>query len=142
MRLEYQKLLGENPELEGHLSELPGAVFSGRKLPAKGTSGVFFCYGLPALDTEKGEFTEEAGMTGWYLYNLGTDDILHEPAEIIESIRSKPNTARKCVTEQRTLIEIRDKVRQHIKNTYEKRLDVPMDAPKPSLKCWMELNEG
>ena len=24
---------------------------------------VFFCYALPALDTEKGEFTEEAGTT-------------------------------------------------------------------------------
>ncbi|MCH7778656.1 MAG: choice-of-anchor D domain-containing protein [Gemmatimonadetes bacterium] len=28
------------------------------------------------------------------------------------------------------------------KNSYLKRIDAPLDAPKPSLKCWMELNEG
>ena len=29
----------------------------------------------------------------------------------------------------------------HIKNTYLKRVDAPVGV-KPSLKCWMELNEG
>jgi hypothetical protein len=33
-------------------------------------------------------------------------------------------------------------VLKHIKNSYLKRIDAPLDAPKPSLKCWMELNEG
>ena len=142
MHLEYQTLLQENPELASLLNGLPGRLFSGRKRPAKGTRGVFFCYGLPALDKETGKFTEEAGTTRWYLYDLDKDEILEEPGEIIESIRSKPNTPRKCITEEKTLLDIRAKVRKHIKNTYEKRVNVPMDAPKPSLKCWMELNEG
>jgi superfamily II DNA or RNA helicase len=142
MHLEYQTLLQETPDLASTLNGLPGSIFSGRKRLAKGTCGVFFCYGLPALDKEKNEFTEEAGTTRWYLYDIEKDTILEEPGEIIESIRSKPSTPRKCITEEQTLVEIRGKVRKHIKNTYEKHLDAPLDAPKPSLKCWMELNEG
>ena len=33
------------------------------------------------------------------------------------------------------------KVQRHITNTYLKRIDAPVGI-KPSLKCWMELNEG
>lgn len=141
MHLEYQALIQEDPELPGRLSGLPGGIFSGRKRPAKGTHGVFFCYALPALDKEKGEFTEEAGTTRWYLYDLDRDTIISEPGEIIESIRSKPNTPRQCVTEEKTLKDIRTKVLKHIKDTYLKRVDAPVGV-KPILRCWMELNEG
>jgi len=140
MHLEYQKLLKENPDLDKYLGGLPGSIFSGRKRPAKGTYGVFFCYVLPALDKEKEQFTEEAGTTRWYLYDIDKGVILEEPGEIIQSIRSKPNTPRKCVADQKTLIEIRIKVLKHIKNTYLKRVDAPIDV-KPILKAWMELNE-
>ena len=71
-------------------ARFPGRVFSGRKRPAKGARGVFFCYALPALDKEVGEFTEEAGTTRWYLYDLDRDAVLEEPGEIIESIRPSP----------------------------------------------------
>ena len=94
MHLEYQALLQADPELEARLKRLPGAIFSGRKRPAKGVRGVFFCYALPALDKEAGEFTEEAGTTRWYLYDLDRDAILEEPGEIVASIRSKPETPR------------------------------------------------
>jgi len=141
MHLEYQALLKEDPALEARLKLLPGATFSGRKRPAKGIWGVFFCYALPALDREKGEFTEEAGTARWYLYDMDKDRILEEPGEIIESIRSAPNTPRKCTTEERTLKDIRAKVLKHIKDTYLKRVDAPAGV-KPTLKCWMELNEG
>src|SRR5262249_53153593 len=110
MHLEYQALLQADPELEARLTHLPGATFSGRKRPAKGVRGVFFCYALPALDKEKGEFTEEAGTMRWYLYDLDRDAILEEPGEIVASIRSKPDTPRHCVTEKKTLAEIRAKV--------------------------------
>jgi hypothetical protein len=141
MHLEYQCLLQENPELAGILNGLPGAIFSGRNRLAKGARGVFFCYGLPALDKETDEFTEEAGTTHWYLYDIDKDDILEDPGEIIESIKSNPNTPRKCTTEETTLVEIRARVLKHIKNTYLKRVDAPIGV-KPALKCWMELNEG
>jgi len=140
MHLEYQALLLADPGLDARLKRLPGAVFSGRKRVAKGARGVFFCYALPALDKEAGEFTEEAGTTRWYLCDLDRDAVLEEPAEIIGSIRSKPDTPRKCTTEEKTLVEIRAKVEKHIKNTYLKRVDAPVGV-KPALRCWMELNE-
>jgi superfamily II DNA or RNA helicase len=141
MHLEYQALLQADPELESCLKRLPGATFSGRKRPANGARGVFFCYALPALDKEAGEFTEEAGTTRWYLYDLERDTILEEPGEIVASIRSKPATPRKCTTEEKTLVELRAKVEKHIKNSYLKRVDAPVGV-KPALRCWMELNEG
>ena len=90
---------------------------------------------------EKEEFTEEAGSTRWYLYELDSKNILEEPGEIKDSIISKPSTPRKCTNEHETLIEIRDKIRKHIKNTYLARVNAPIGV-KPILKCWMELNEG
>ena len=126
-------------ELETHLKGLPGSIFSGRKRPAKAARGVFFCYALPALDKEAGEFTEVAGMTRWYLYDLDRDAILEEPGEIVASIRSKPATLRKCTTKEKTLIELRGKIEKHIKNTYLKQVQAPMGV-KPVLKAWMELN--
>jgi hypothetical protein len=108
---------------------------------AKGARGVFFCYALPAFDKEKGEFTEEAGMVRWYLYDMDRDAVLEEPGEIVASIRSKPETPRKCRTGERELVDVRTKIEKHIKNTYLKRVDAPIGV-KPKLRCWMELNEG
>ena len=141
MHLEFQGLISEDPELEGYLNSFPGGIFSGRKQASKGAQGVFFCYALPALDKEKQEFTEEAGTIRWYLHDSARDTILEEPGEIVESIRSKPNTKRKCTTDEKTLLEARKKVERHIKNSYLKRVDAPIGI-RPLLKCWMELNQG
>ena len=103
--------------------------------------GVFFCYALPALDKEMNEFTEEAGTTRWYLYNIDREIIIEEPGEIVASIRSKPETPRRCTTEETTLLDIRKRIEKHIKNSYLKRVDAPVGV-KPRLRCWMELNEG
>ena len=48
MHLEYQALLQADPELEARLVRFPGAIFSGRKRPARKVRGIFFCYALPA----------------------------------------------------------------------------------------------
>ena len=141
MHLEYQALLQTDPELDSRLRRLPGSTFSGRERVTVGVRGVFFCYALPAFDTETGEFTDGAGSTRWYLYDFGRDVILEEPGEIVASIRSERQTPRICTTEEKALIGIRAKVELHIKNTYLKRIDAPIGI-KPSLKCWMELNEG
>jgi len=143
MHLEYQALLQTDPGLEARLKGLPGATFSGRMRVAKGMRGVFFCYALPALDRQKNppEFTEQAGTTRWYLYDLDRDAVLEEHGEIVASIRSRPETPRRCTTEEKTLIELRGKIEKHIKNSYLKRVDAPVGV-KPALRCWMELNEG
>jgi len=139
MHLEYQSLLQKDPNLLDYLKGLPGSVFSGRKKPAKGTRGVFFCYALPALDKEKGEFTEEAGTTRWYLYDVEQDTVIQEPGEIIGSIRSDPKTPRYCVEQEATLKEIRGKVLRHIKNTYLRQVQAPVEV-KPKLMAWMEVS--
>jgi len=108
-----------------------------KKASRKGNLGVFFCYALPALDKETGEFTEEAGTTRWYLYEMEKTTILEDPGDIIDSLRCKPNTPRRCVTEEKTLNDIRSSVLKHIKDTYLKRVDAPVGV-KPALKCWME----
>ena len=141
MHLEYQALLQADPELEARLARFPGAIFSGRKRPARGVRGVFFCYALPALDKQTNEFTEEAGTTRWYLYDLDREAILEEPGEIVASVRSKPETLRRSATEEKTLLHIRKRIEKHIKNSYLKRVDAPVGV-KPRLRCWMELNEG
>ena len=141
MHLEYQALLQAEPELEARLARLPGAIFSGRKRPAKGVRSVFFCYALPALDKEKNEFNEEAGITRWYLYDFDRESIIEEPGEIVATIRSKTQTPRRCTTEEKTLINIRKRIEKHIKNTYLKRVDAPFGV-KARLQCWMEVNEG
>lgn len=139
MHLEYQALLQAYPGLDARLKQLPGAVFSGRQRPSRDTRGVFFCYALPALDNETGEFSEEAGTTRWYLYDLDRNAILEEPGDIVASIRSEPDTPRVCETEENTLVELRRKVEKHVKNTYLRRVDAPVGA-KPALRCWMEIN--
>ncbi|MCY3579151.1 MAG: helicase-related protein [bacterium] len=140
LHLEYQQLLKQHPELAKELDLMPGSVFSGRKRLKRGARGVFFCFSLPALDQERKEFTLEAGLTRWYLYDLDQDEIIESAGQIVDSIRSKPNTPRRCVTAVITLKEIRKKVQDHIHNTYLKQVQVPANAPKPKLRCWMELN--
>ncbi len=140
MHLEYQKLLKNHPDLADHLEGLPGSVFSGRRKPRKGARGVFFCYSLSAMDNSTKEFTLEAGPTRWYLYDLDSDTVIESPGEIINSIRSKPNTTRRCTTPRPTLTEARNQVLLHVRGTYLKQVNAPIDAPDPKLHCWMELN--
>jgi superfamily II DNA or RNA helicase len=141
MHLEYQALLAADPDLEKCLNRLPGGAFSGRRRIPRGCRGVFFCYALPALDRETGDFTQEAGTTRWYLYDLDRNAILEEPGEIVASVRSSPETPRSCTMKEPALVELRGKVEKHIKNSYLKRIDAPVGV-KPVLKSWMEINES
>ena len=147
MHLEYQKLIQQDPELETRLNALPGRVFSGKAHPKEGSRAVFFCYALPAppAETKQKEqqtaedWTEEAGDTRWYLFDLATEKIAEEPAEIIEFIRCTPETPRRQTIEKKTLSEIRAKVDKHIKNTYLRQMVAPVGV-KAHLKAWMELS--
>lgn len=139
MHLEYQALLQDDPELGARLTDLPISVFSGRERPQKGVRGVFFCYRLPALDAQAGQFTDAAGTARWYFYDIDSSAILEDPSEIVTTIRSQPTTPRVCVLSHAALVEIREKVRRHIKNTYLKRVDAPIGVT-PTLMTWMEVS--
>ena len=77
--------------------------------------------------------------TRWYLYDLRTEKIEDEPAQIIGLVCSDPETPRQCTMARGTLSEIRTKLEKHIKNTYLKQVQAPMGV-KPTLKAWMELS--
>ncbi len=145
MKLEYKQLLQDNPQLEAKLDMLPGRVFSGKKHPKKGSKAVFFCYRIPrpdhSLTSADGEhpWTEDAGQTKWLLFNLSDGKILEDATEIVDFIRSTPDTPRYCEIEQQTLSDIRKKVETQLKNSVLKKLQAPVGV-KPLLKAWMELN--
>ena len=146
IRLEYQKLLLENPGLEERLSNLPLRVFSGKQHPRPDSRAVFFCYALPApaaqdraQEEDAQKWTEEAGFTKWYLYDLATQKIVDEPSEIIDLIRSTRETARHRAVEDKTLSGIRAQIEKHITQTYLKQVDAPAGV-KGTLKAWMELS--
>lgn len=139
LHLEYQTLLRDNPGLEQRLRSFPSAVFTGKEVTTPHTAGVFFCFRLPALDTTTQSFTLDAGVTRWYLLPLADSEVLDEPTHIAAAVRSDPSTPVAHAVPRAKLLELRDHVLKHIKNTYLKRLDVPMDAPDPLLVAWMEL---
>lgn len=141
LHLEYQRLIQEDPDLEERLNSFPSAVFSGRTATSD-VIGLFLCFRLPALDAELEEFTLEAGVTTWYLHLLESGETIEDAAKIAAAIRSEPSTPRVCQLDRERLVQVRDDVTKHIKNTYLKRLDAPVTAPKPQLLCWMELNGG
>lgn len=85
------------------------------------------------------QFTLESGVTKWYFVCDENKLIIEDPAEIAEYVRSEVDTQRQTALSQTELISIRTGVREFIKNSYEKKLNVPLDAPKPRLLCWMEV---
>lgn len=145
MHLEYMKIIKDNPDLEDQLSKLPLRVFTGKNHPKSESRAIFFCFVLPAPNLEEKttddvqKWTETAGYTKWYLLDLTTEKIIEEPSEIIDLIRSKPDTPRHCSIEKKTLSELLSKVEKHIKNTYLRQVQAPIGV-KPILKTWMELS--
>jgi len=148
MHLEYQQLLATHPGLDERLRRLPGRVFSGKSHPRPGTKALFLCYNLPAEDKsikpsdpqlEAARWTEDAGKTGWYVYDIATEKILERNEEIAEYIRCAPETPRQVAITNADLRKIRLNVEKYIKNTYLKLVQAPQGV-KPVLKCWMELN--
>jgi len=139
MHLEYQELIQQNPELLSKIQSLPLKVFSGKEHISPDAKGVFFCYILPAKDVSTEEWTEDAGFTKWYLYDIGSDNIIDDPSEILEHIRCDIDTQKKHTIQPASLKEIRQKIDKYIKNTYLKSVQAPIGV-KALLKTWMELS--
>jgi len=138
LHLEYQQLLSQHPGLDAELASLPSGVFSGKGASAR---GVFLCFQLPALDSESGVFTLAAGHARWYV-RAPDGEISQALTEIAELARSAIDTPRVVDADKASLLEAKRAVEKHIKNTYLKSLDAPLDAPPPRLVAWMELTGG
>jgi hypothetical protein len=146
MHLEYQKLLRAYPDLAERLAALPGRVFSGKRHPQPGKRGVFFCYALPAAEpgsngkaATAAAWTEEAGRTAWYLFDVADEKILDDAAQLEGLIGSAPDTPAEFSMERDRVADIRSRVERHIRNTYLKSVQAPVGV-KPGLKAWMELS--
>ena len=154
MHLAYQQLLKDHPGLEDRLERLPLRVFSGKEWnPGAGqligaSRAVFFCYALPGLDRSvtlnpadppAQAWTDEAGKTAWYLFDLESGRILEDAAEIFHFVECAPNTPRHTVVARPALVDARKKLDAHIKNTYLKAANAPIGV-EPVLTAWMELS--
>jgi hypothetical protein len=138
LQLELQRLLAANEGLAERLAALPGSVSSGK---AADEAGTFLCYSLPALDQDAGAFTLEAGTTRWYLRRAeGT--VVEDLLPIADLIRSDPTTPRLASTPQEDLLVAKQDVEKHLKNTYLRSLNAPLDAPRPKLVAWLDLVEA
>jgi hypothetical protein len=136
LRLEYQKLLTDHPELEAELNALP-IIHSGKKDPTT-AHGIFFCYALPGFDTVVEDYTDEAGTVRWYLYDADTQNILEDATAIAKHIRATRETKRTFTMTEADVIAIRKKVLNHIKNSYLRKIDAPQGV-NAKLRCWMAL---
>lgn len=145
LHLDLQNMLKDIPELKDQLNTMPGAIFSGRALPKKGIKSVFFCFRLPGWNEDNADFLNGAGPCRWYLYDVSKKVILEEIADIIDSVKCKQETPRKISSNPETLKEIRDNIKKHIKNTYLKKIEAPLQDKNnnkisPKLVAWMEIN--
>lgn len=146
LRLEYNELVENHPELAAKLPGLPLKLFSGKASPRPGSRCVFFSYRIPRpdmslLETETGEprWSESAGVTVWACYDLEGNRVLTDAGAIAALIRSAPDTPRKCSIEKTTLSELRKKVEKQLVHDFLRPLQAPLGV-SPVLKCWMELN--
>ena len=146
LRLEYNALLKDHPELAAKLDGLPLKLFSGRQSPKPDTKAIFLCYRIPRPDpgyisTASGDprWSEATGITVWLCYDLLGNCILTDPAKIADLIRSAPETPRHTSVAQSTLTEARKKADKQLVTDYLKPLQAPMGVT-PVLKCWMEIN--
>jgi hypothetical protein len=146
LRLEYNQLLQDHPELAAKLPGMPLKVFSGKVSPQTNGRALFFCYRIPRpnsalVETDSGEprWSDAAGLTVWVCYDLDGKRVLTEPGAIARLIRSEPDTTRHCSFEQVVLSDLRKKVEKQLTTEYLKPLQAPLGVT-PILKCWLELN--
>jgi superfamily II DNA or RNA helicase/HKD family nuclease len=146
LRLEYNQLLRDHPDLAATLPNLPLKAFTGKASPQAGTRAVFFCFRIPRpdpalIDTESGQprWSDPAGFTVWTCYDLAGKQVLTEPAAIARLIRSTPETPRSCALDRTLLSEIRRKAEKQLTGDILRPLQAPVGIT-PILKCWMELH--
>jgi len=146
LRLEYERLMAEHPELAGQLAGFPLKVFSGKAHPQPGSRAVFFCYriprpdaNLPDAETGQPRWSDAAGLTVWACFDLQTDKALTDVSAIAALIRSAPDTPRKTIIAPATLSDLRKKVEKQLTAEFLRPLQAPLGI-SPTLKCWMELN--
>jgi superfamily II DNA or RNA helicase len=147
LRLEYQSLVRDHPDLAARLDSLPLKVFSGRAHPVSpGTKAVFLCFRIPGpdkslLDTPSGSprWSESAGYTVWLLLRPDATVASTSPESIADAIRSLTDTPDHRIWKHADLSKLRQTAEKQLIQDHLKPLQAPIGV-SPILKCWMELH--
>jgi hypothetical protein len=141
MALEYQRLMAENPGYEESTKTMPQKIYSGKTGETK--KGFFFCYELPARDSDGSWAVPGKGFCKWYFVdpaNPGGEGaaISEYTYDIWGLIRCGKETARALSVTNDEFAVIRKTIESHINRSYMKAIQAPAGV-KPRLLTWMEL---
>lgn len=147
LRIEYQLLVRDHPELAARLDGMPLKIFSGRThAVTPGTRAVFFCYRIPGpdkalIDAPDGSarWSQSAGYTVWLLLQPDATIAASSPDAIADAIRSLPDTPDQRVWKHTDLAHLRQSAEKHLNQSHLRPLQAPPGV-SPVLKCWMELS--
>jgi hypothetical protein len=146
LRIEYQTLVRDHPELAAKLDTLPLKIFTGRAHPTPGTEALFLCYRIPGPDKALQEapddairWSESAGYTVWLLFDPEGNIVTPSPDNIANVVRSAPDTPDLRVWRESDLKKLREKAEELLNKQHLKPLQAPIGV-FPVLKCWMELS--
>ena len=146
LRIEYQTLVRDHPELAAKLDTLPLKIFTGRAHPTPGTKALFLCYRIPGPDKALQEapddairWSESAGYTVWLLFDPEGNIVTPSPDNIANVVRSAPDTPDLRVWRESDLKKLREKAEELLNKQHLKPLQAPIGV-FPVLKCWMELS--
>lgn len=136
MALEYQRLMLTNPEYESIAKTLPRKMFSGKLAHAR--KGIFFCYELPTKRAD-GTWTSGDGLYKWYLLDTAANEIIEQPHEIWQAIKSALEDARVLSISAEGFAKMRKAIESYLNRSYMRNIQAPMGI-RPRLVTWMQLN--
>ena len=133
---ELEALQREHPALFQELSRFPRRVFSGKEPGKSGTRGLFCAYRFPSPPGP----SEATGELRWYFRQAETGEIWESGrlADIAESIRSQPDTARTTAASAEDLQAWRREIELKCVNRTLRDLNAQIGV-KATLVCWMEV---
>lgn len=140
MRLIYEEILKNHPELKQQLPNYPKRLFSGKKGKTVESQGLFAAFRMPPIKKETDFGIEEIpGECKWYLYTSKLDEIFEVTEKIHDVIAADMSTERNVVKnfdelrKELKIIETRAILRQ-LKNMQA------LVGEKAKLICWMEIS--
>ena len=143
LRLEYDQLRDEHPELIEAAAALPSKTFSGRK-SVDGQARVFFCHRIPRPDpslveAELGQprWSLAAGYTVWTEVALEPESSTNDVGAIAPHIRCETDEKRATTLAKSKLKALREQVEKDLVKQHLRPLQAPVGV-SPSLLCWME----
>jgi superfamily II DNA or RNA helicase len=136
MRLNYEKLIQDDPELKNLLPKLPRRLFSGKKGKSEETKGLFAAFRMPGTIKEEGE--KLPGECRWYFYSEKLNEVIEMTEKIYDVIKADKQTER-VVT--KSFDELREELKIIERKAIQKQLrDMQAVAgTKAQLVCWMQI---